>query len=63
MTLELEECMFQVKVIVGMVVEVVMDEEVEKDMRWQVPPTRWGNGGGHEDAGRVDGRGDAIMKN
>ena len=22
-----------------------------------------GNGGGHEDAGRVDGRGDAIMKN
>ena len=34
MTLELEECMFQVKVIVGMVVEVVMDEEVEKDMRW-----------------------------
>ena len=40
-----------------------MDEEVEKDMRWQVPPTRWGNGGGHEDAGRVDGRGDAIMRN
>ena len=34
MTLELEECMFQVKAIVGMVVEVVMDEEVEKDMRW-----------------------------